>query len=330
MPPVAFLPRVANVPMWSRLMLGLGFLWVAVAPETVNAWEADDTIQIGTYNLELLGSPRKPYGGQDRGPRTDEQLNQIATRIATTLDLEIVVFQEINKHSEEWTSLKSKLAAHGYKFFEGSTSDRNQFVILAWDSDEVTLDGEAIELNVRDAFDFGPTCDAEGLRKPVAGRFKAKNFDFWVVGVHLKSRSGTEACTAKIRKAQCQDLVAKIDDLVTSSGERDVLIVGDCNEHFGHDSFAPLVEAGFISQMKFLKEGSAKGSYVKTASLNESDDLIDHIWLRYAQTQELVRRSAFVMSLESRPAAKKYIIEQSDHVPAWASFRIDEDLDEED
>lgn len=105
----------------------------------------------------------------------------------------LLFFRKSTSTAEEWTSLKSKLAAHGYKFFEGSTSDRNQFVILAWDSDEVTLDGEAIELNVRDAFDFGTTCDAEGLRKPVVGRFKAKSFDFWVVGVHLKSRSGSGA-----------------------------------------------------------------------------------------------------------------------------------------
>jgi len=44
----------------------------------------------------------------------------------------------------------------------------------------------------------------------------------------------------------------------------------------------------------------------------------------------LVRRSATVMSLPSAESAKKHIIEQSDHVPVWMSFRTDEDLDEED
>jgi hypothetical protein len=92
---------------------------------------------------------------------------------------------------------------------------------------------------------------------------------------------------------------------------------------------AAVVEAGFISQMKFLANGSAKGSYIKTGSLNDSDDLIDHIWLRYWNTREVVKNSANVMRIESPAAAKKYIIEQSDHVPVWVSFRIDEDLDDD-
>jgi hypothetical protein len=118
--------------------------------------------------------------------------------------------------------------------------------------------------------------------------------------------------------------------LIESSGERDVLIVGDCNERLNHGSFRPLTSAGFISQMRFLVNGSAQGSYVKTGSLNESDDLIDHVWLRYSDTNEVVRNSAFVMPLNSEARTRKYIIEQSDHVPVCVSFRIDSDLDEDD
>ena len=129
-----------------------------------------------------------------RPDRTDEQLDHLATRIADTLDLEIVVFEEINTKSEQWAKLKSKLAAHGYKFFEGTTSDRNQFVVLAWDADEVTLlDDSARELDVRNSFDLDEGCKLPGLRKPVVARFKAGEFDFWVVGVHLKSQVGEKS-----------------------------------------------------------------------------------------------------------------------------------------
>lgn len=288
-------------------------------------------IQVGSYNLELFGSGRKPYGGVNRGPRSNDEIDRIVARITTELDLEIVVFQEINTASNEWTSLKQKLAAQGYKFHEGTTSDRHQFVVLAWDEDDVSLLGNsARELDVRTSFNLAGGCREDGLRKPVAGRFKAGEFDFWVVGVHLKSRTGTESCTKAVRTEQARDLMAQVDQLESQSGESDFLIVGDCNEQYDHVSFAPFRDAGFISQMRFLAEGSATGSYVKTGSLNRSDDLIDHIWLRYARTQELVRRSATAMSLPSAEATKKYIIEQSDHVPVWMSFRTDEDLDEED
>jgi len=288
-------------------------------------------IQVGSYNLELFGSGRKPYGGVNRGPRSNDEIDRIAACISTELDLEIVVFQEINTASDEWTTLKQKLASHGYKFHEGTTSDRHQFVVLAWDEDDVSLvDNSVSELDVRTSFNLPGGCREDGLRKPVAGRFKAGEFDFWVIGVHLKSRTGTESCTKAIRTEQTRDLVKQVEQLESESGESDFLIVGDCNERYDHASFKPLTEAGFISQMRFLAEGSAAGSYIKTGSLNHSDDLIDHIWLRYGRTQELVRRSATVMSLPSAESAKKHIIEQSDHVPVWMSFRTDEDLDEED
>src|SRR6187455_965655 len=107
-------------------------------------------IQIASYNIEYLGGKRAPFDGEPRPDRTDEQLDQLAKRITDTLDLEVVVFEEINTKSDQWTKLKSKLATHGYKFLEGTTSDRNQFVVLAWDADEVTLlDNSAQELDVR-------------------------------------------------------------------------------------------------------------------------------------------------------------------------------------
>lgn len=288
-------------------------------------------IQIGTYNIELLGSHRKRYAGVDRGPRTTDQLSSLSDRVSEALDLEVVVFEEINKESSEWATLKSNLAAKGYQFFEGSSSDRKQFVVLAWDADEVSaVDGSLRELNVPNAFDLGDGCKEEGLRKPVAGRFRAGQFDFWVVGVHLKSRSGETACTARIRAAQCEDLVEAVDGLVGEFGERDVIVIGDFNERLDHVSFKPLVDAGFISQMRFLTNDSAAGSYVKTGSLHQSDDLIDHVWIRYYQTREVVKNSASVMKFASADETKKYIIEQSDHAPAWVSFRIDTDLDEDD
>jgi endonuclease/exonuclease/phosphatase family metal-dependent hydrolase len=295
--------------------------------------ECDDgkCIQVASCNLELFGSDRSPYGGDDRGPRSDSAIDQIANRITTDFDFEVVVFQEINTTGDEWKKLKQKLSTNGYKFKEGETSDRNQFVVLAWDADEVTLiDDSARELDVRTSFDLADNCSDDGLRRPVAGRFKANNFDFWVIGVHLKSRVGAESCTQAIRTEQTRDLIGQINKLESESGESDFLIVGDFNERFDQASFDPLTEAGFKCQMQFLAPDSGNGSYLKTGSLHQSDDLIDHVWLRYSRTQELVRRSATVMKLPSAGAAKRYIIEQSDHVPVWMSFRNDEDLDEND
>ena len=164
-------------------------------------------IQIGTYNLELLGNSRRPFNGTDRPKRSEEDLQEIVDRIVVELDLEVVVFQEINTESDNWELLKSLLAVHGYKFEEGQSSGRNQFVVLAWDADEVEVDEDSLmELRVDTGFDLDGGCASQGLRKPIAGLFKAGQFDFRVVGVHLKSRRGG-SCSNRIRREQCLSLI---------------------------------------------------------------------------------------------------------------------------
>ena len=290
--------------------------------------EVETTIQIGTYNLELLGKSRNPFRGQNRPLRSRDDLKEIADRIVEELDLEIVVFQEINTESQNWRILRSLLAAHGYKFFEGTTSERNQFVVLAWDSDEIELqDGSLQELDVQTEFHLSSACSTTGLRKPVAGRFKAGSFDFWVVGVHLKSRRGSGSCPTRIRVAQSEELVEQVDHLIESSGESDVILLGDFNHRIGDRSFDPLTSGGFIFQTRFLTEDSGEGSYIKTFRLHESDDLIDHVLLRYPETREVVRYGTSVYAIPDENKAIEYVLRQSDHVPVWTSFKIDNDLD---
>ena len=311
-------------------LFALFFCSIALGQPAPDVCKDGKCIQIGSYNIEYLGGRRAPFDNTPRGDRTDEQLDQLAKRVAETLDLEIVVFEEINTKSDQWAKLKEKLAKYGYKFFEGTTSDRNQFVVMAWDADEVTLiDDSAKELDVRNSFDLGNACKLPGLRKPIVARFKAGEFDFWLIGVHLKSQVGDKNCNDRVRTEQCKDLVKKIDEMVDKSGERDVIIVGDFNARVGNETLKPLYNAGFTPQMKFLMPESAKGSFVKNRELTDSTELIDQILLRYRDTREVVKNSSCVMRLDSPEERKKYIIEQSDHVPAWESFRIDKDLDDE-
>jgi endonuclease/exonuclease/phosphatase (EEP) superfamily protein YafD len=277
-------------------------------------------IQVGSFNLEYLGQ---------RG-RSREQVEALADLVAEHLDLEVVALQEIDTGSEAWGWLRESLAARGYRFFEGTTSGRSQFVVLAWDSDEVELTpGSARELPTDTGFTDpdDPACAYEGLRRPVAARFSAGDFDFWVVGVHMKSRyRGTPpdamplGCPSWIRDRQADQLVRQVDALIRSSGEEDVVLAGDFNELAGDDSLRPLRMADFASQMVHRMPGSRAGSYLPAGD----HDLIDLVWILEYETREVAPGSGSVFV----PAdAEAFIETMSDHVPVWASFHTGEDLD---
>src|SRR4029077_15444213 len=168
------------------------------------------------------------------------------------------------------------------------------------------------ELDVRNSFDLDEGCKLPGLRKPLVARLKVGEFDFWVVGVHLKSQVGEKGCNDRARTEQCKDLVQKVDEFVKQSGERDVVIVGDFNARVGDASLKPLVDAGFTPQMKFLMAESAQGSFVKNRDLHDSTKLIDQVMIRYSDTREVVKNSACVMKIDTVEERKKYVIEQSD------------------
>ncbi len=299
----------------SWLLLGMA-LPASAAPAAPAACQGGNCIQVGSFNIKYLG------GEEDK--RSEAEIRGLADFISKDLDLEVIVLQEINTKSSQWTWLRKHLAGSGYDFFEGATSERNQFVVIAWDTDEVTLEaGSKQELNLPSAYQdpADPTCVYQGLRVPIAARLTAGKFDFWVVGVHLKSRShvagASLTCAAWIREQQASQLARAIGGLIAKSKDEDVLIAGDFNEIHDHDSLRPLRMAGFKSQMAHRMEGSGSCSFLPACL---DDDLVDHVWVQLWQTRELVRRSGFVFTPSDPAAFEKGF---SDHVPVWASFRTD-------
>ncbi len=99
---------------------------------------------------------------------------------------------------------------------------------------------------------------ATGLRPPLAQRFAAldNHGGFWMIVNHLKSKgscpSGVgnpdqdqgQGCWNVSRTAQATALVNWVDGLRTSSGEADVLMVGDFNSYLNEDPIKILEAAG--------------------------------------------------------------------------------------
>lgn len=280
-------------------------------------------IQIGSFNIEYLAGQR--YRQRQPVPqRSKKTLKRLARTIIKEIDLEVVVLQEINTEGENWQRFSRRLARKGYRFIAGASSSRRQFVVIAYDADEVELLEAVGELGLRDRFlRPGTECEVGGQRRPVAARFKSGGFDFWLFGVHLKSK-GTygvpEDCPDWVRQNQVADLLGEVERLVEISGEADAILAGDFNAEFDEPSLEMLRAAGFQSLVvpPFRSESSGEHSYPK-----RYPSVIDHVMLRPASTPDAVPRSGVIYPL-TEAELDTWVDTFSDHLPVWASFFTDQ------
>ena len=109
-------PRTTSALLVLMTVAAAGGLSAQVTHEPA-VCSTEPCIQVGSFNIELLGKARRPYGGQDRPLRTRAQVEELAVLVADGLDLEVVVFQEINTASQQWGWLKDSLEDRGFEFF---------------------------------------------------------------------------------------------------------------------------------------------------------------------------------------------------------------------
>jgi len=114
-----------------------------------------------------------------------------------------------------------------------------------------------------------------GMRPPVAQRFAAvsNNGSFWMVVNHLKSKGSCpssassldrdlgQGCWNASRIVQATTLANWVNTLTTSSGETDVLMVGDFNSYLSEDPIKTLETAGHEELIKRLP-ATERYSYV--------------------------------------------------------------------
>jgi predicted extracellular nuclease len=161
---------------------------------------------------------------------------------------------------------------------------------------------------------------------PLYGKFRAGQFDFVLVGVHLKSQLPVNSaenpaqCADDIRRAQGEDIIAALPGILNDLDDEDILIAGDFNASLSDSSLSPFLNGGgFVSLTATNRRapGSNTISYLKSPH----QEIIDHVLIRQASTTEWATRSTFIFNPPSDPALlSKYLKFTSDHAPAWSSF----------
>jgi endonuclease/exonuclease/phosphatase family metal-dependent hydrolase len=304
--------------MFSALVLMQAAL---LAPAAAQDCQPAKCIRIGSYNIKLFAST---------GPANKPaEIDQLVNRIADEASLDVAVLEEINKNGAEWMGpggLRAKLKARGYEVaIEGSFggTDRPQFVVLLYRSQTVSLvPGSTGEINIPKSFSEG-TCVYDSLRPPATARFKAAGgaFEFRIVGVHLKSNvpvtGAADDCDDRIRTFQARQILAYLAELKKDNNEPQPIVVGDFNAAFTGPEYADFGAAGYSSMI----QGNCSAANIQQCSYVGSPlSLIDHVVVHSSLTQA-VQGSGTIAKVPAD--LTNYLQSQSDHVPVWASFRVD-------
>lgn len=165
------------------------------------------------------------------------------------------------------------------------------------------------------------------LRKAWAFDVKIRNFDFLLIAVHLKSGRGTEE--RETRTCQTRAIARFIKEQTDSSGEKDVLVVGDYNMVPSQDgrNFANLSPGPQNNEfLKFISSSLAGPSHIGDC-INASDftgNLLDGFAISRVHTTEWTGfiRLLQLQALLPNMFCDKYKNTVSDHLPLVARFRV--------
>jgi hypothetical protein len=183
------------------------------------------------------------------------------------------------------------------------------------------------------------SCYHDSLRPPVTVLMRAGEFDFRLVGVHLKSnlrvrnvsddeeKEIKDVCDNDIRQWQAEEIVKHLKTLQAEDGEDDAIIVGDFNAPFSAEEFYPLRHAEFVSLIPedcFPDDKDQIGcTHLVAPDASHPPSVLDLIVVPRG-IEEAVGDGE-IGSAEA--PIGDYLTTQSDHLPVWAEFYTDRDVD---
>ncbi|MES2071169.1 MAG: ExeM/NucH family extracellular endonuclease [Pseudomonadota bacterium] len=213
-----------------------------------------------------------------RGANTALELQRQRDKLVTTitgLNADVLGLMEIENNASATigdlvAAVNAKLGANTYSYINSGQPGTDEIkVAIIYKASALTPIG-----NAKVPTDAGFGVDG-GMRPPVAQRFAAKdnNGSFWFVVNHLKSKGSCPGSAASLdqdygqgcwnasRVVQVAALKNWVSGLVSSSGEPDVLMVGDYNAYLNEDPIAS-IEAGNFEALARRLPAAERYSYV--------------------------------------------------------------------
>jgi endonuclease/exonuclease/phosphatase family metal-dependent hydrolase len=257
------------------------------APPQATAPAVPSTISIATFNIEQFS---------DGAQKDFDSLAQICGRY------DIVAIQEVRGQGIGVEQLAAKLGRIWVYELSGVTGNSERFAYL-YRTDRIQFLGKKGWIS----FDEGNPPIAIS-RVPFYAYFKAGNFDFILVTVHLFYSNDRR------RADEIDQVIAWYKYFVSRSPEKDIIFLGDFNEKRGNPFFA-----------KFASDGSLHVVTADEPPTNIGDtERFDHFILNGSHTREFLRVGVFKFDEElfdnNDSHARRAV---SNHRPVNAEFGTD-------
>lgn len=296
-------------------MRKLSLALVAVILFAVSAF--GQTATVAAWNIEGF----KPVGSS--------KAERIAGAIRQ-LNPDVILLTEVNPDSVA-NSIRAELNGYSVKILNQTASQN--IAILHKNSVSVS------NITLISGSDDGN----ERLRKALAATVRIGNFDFILIGVHLKA--GRPKNTAKpkdpqrVRTRQAQAIARFIRD-ATQSGEKDVLLVGDYNMVPNQDAvnFRAMSPGTGVNEYLRYISNSLPFSHINDCGDGDEAEgnLLDGFAISRVHTREYVQNSIAVIDFTDSmfridgetQDCFDYTDNFSDHLPLIAKFRTNQQDDD--
>jgi len=284
--------------------------------------------------IVILLSVSVPAGAQDTAtiagwnilgvdPIPEARIQNIAATIAR-IDPDLIVLTEVNPDSVP------------ARIVEILGDDYAEPIILEQNDDVVQNIAFVFKRNVevRNARLIPRTNLAEEprSRKALTADVRIGNFDFVLIGVHLKS--SRDAASRRKRSRQCAAIARFIDQAVNGD-EKDVLVIGDYNMIPREDDDTPNDEVNFfsLSPNNFLRFVSTDFLAGRTSHIDGCSPLRGNLLDGYAIsrrfTREYIPGSTRILSFGALGRqCSSFLNSVSDHLPLVSHFQIDGEDDD--
>ncbi|MDO6387715.1 ExeM/NucH family extracellular endonuclease [Uliginosibacterium sp. 31-12] len=238
--------------------------FVASNPRSTAPASVGGTLKAAHYNLENFFTTLGSRGAVSSGDFTRQRAKLVEAIAGIDADvLALIETQNDAGYSLDnlVTALNAKMGAGTYRYIDaGIAGDDEITSAMIYKPAKVSPVG-----NVQIITDTNFAVSG-GIRPSIAQRFAALSNGgmFWMVANHLKSKgscpsssSSVEAdygqgCWNASRVTQAKALRDWVASLVSSSGESDVLMMGDFNAYLNEDPLAVLESAGYEAVLRRL------------------------------------------------------------------------------